>query len=226
MKFNCLVMDPPWSFDDELKQDKTKRGASSNYSVLDNSEIEKINIESIVEKDAILALWTPSSLLDIGFRCINNYGFELKQTWIWVKTKQDPKEILKKNISKVLKNKNHTDKDILNEVDNFDLNDSLNFFMGRTFRQTHEVVLIGTRGKCSKFVQDKSQRSVHIYPAMKKHSEKPEELQNRLEKIFPSFSKRLELFARRQRTNWTCVGNELPPHDDIRDSIIRLNALP
>lgn len=228
MKMNMIVIDSPWSFSDELKQSKTKRGASSNYSVLNNNDIEKLDVKSLVDDDAVIALWVPSSLLESGINCIKNYGFSLKQTWVWVKTKQDPKENLKKNVGKILKKKNFTHKEVLDEIDNFDLNDCLNFFMGRTFRQTHEVALIGTRGKCSKYLKDKSQRSVHIFNSLKKHSEKPEELQDRLEKMFPSFNNRLEIFARRVRNGWHCVGNECPATlgEDVRDSINRLKALP
>ena len=44
----------------------------------------------------------------------------------------------------------------------------------------------------------------------KKHSEKPEEIQNRIEAMFdPNKFDLLEVFARRQRPNWTCAGNEL-----------------
>ena len=41
-----------------------------------------------------------------------------------------------------------------------------------------------------------------------KHSKKPEDLQESLELMFPSYTDRLELFARRERPGWTCVGNE------------------
>jgi len=46
-----------------------------------------------------------------------------------------------------------------------------------------------------------------------------------LEKMFPGEEHhKIELFARRDKTGWTCVGNESPstPGEDIRVSIDRL----
>ena len=99
--------------------------------------------------------------------------------------------------------------------------------MGHCFRQTHELALIGTRGKYTQILQNRSQRSVHISPSLSKHSEKTEELQNRLDIMFPNETK-LEMFARRERPGYTCVGWESPStiKEDIRDSIERLAKLP
>lgn len=50
------------------------------------------------------------------------------------------------------------------------------------------------------------------------HSEKPEYLQDHIEAHFPG--PYLELFARRVRPGWTCLGNECPGDGrDIRDSL-------
>jgi N6-adenosine-specific RNA methylase IME4 len=40
------------------------------------------------------------------------------------------------------------------------------------------------------------------------HSQKPEEIQDRLEQMYPSATK-AEFFARRHRANWDCFGGEL-----------------
>jgi N6-adenosine-specific RNA methylase IME4 len=99
--------------------------------------------------------------------------------------------------------------------------------MGRLFRQTHELVLIGVRGKIYNHLENKSQRSVHFYPATK-HSVKPELLQDMLENMFPADTNLcLELFARRDRKNWICAGNENKSTfgEDIRDSITRLKNM-
>jgi N6-adenosine-specific RNA methylase IME4 len=57
------------------------------------------------------------------------------------------------------------------------------------------------------------------------HSRKPEGFHERLELIYPH-RRYLELFARRDRPNWTCVGNQCPssPGEDIRDSFKRLSS--
>lgn len=198
MKFRVIVADPCWQFSDKISMSSVPRGAAANYPTLTSKTIQELNVQSLAAKDSVLALWCPSSLLPEGLQTVSNWGFDFKQTWIWVKTKHKPKQ-----------------------SDN--LNDSLAFGLGRMFRQTHEIALIGTRGKIYDKLINKSQRSVFIHPATK-HSVKPEGLQDMLDIMFPRVQK-LEMFARRQRDKWICIGNEAPMSlgEDIRDSINRLN---
>jgi N6-adenosine-specific RNA methylase IME4 len=51
-------------------------------------------------------------------------------------------------------------------------------------------------------------RSV-IQAKRRRHSEKPEELQDAIERAYPG-RRYLELFARRQRPGWTCWGDQMP----------------
>ena len=98
----------------------------------------------------------------------------------------------------------------------------LAFGMGRLGRNCHEPCLIGIKGKYTKFLENHSQRNLLMAPPLK-HSQKPESLQDSLELMFPQWNK-LELFARRVRPGWTCIGNECPPtlDEDIRDSLMHL----
>lgn len=84
------------------------------------------------------------------------------------------------------------------------------FGMGRTVRAEHETCIVATRGRPS--VLNHSARSVLVTdfeglsaPAGR-HSEKPEEFYRIVEMLFEG--PRLELFARRQRQGWTCLGDE------------------
>lgn len=54
-----------------------------------------------------------------------------------------------------------------------------------------------------------------------RHSQKPEAIQDRIERLCAG--PYLEIFARRRRPGWTCVGNELDGLD-IRDSLARVAA--
>lgn len=93
--------------------------------------------------------------------------------------------------------------------------------MGHLFRNKHEVALIGTRGQYTKIVKNRAQSTV-LPVEDHRHSQKPESLQDRLELMFDGPF--LELFARRQRPGWTCLGNESPStqDQDIRESIANL----
>src|SRR5690606_1188694 len=163
---------------------------------------------------AILALWVPSSLLEFGMELMKHYGFQQKQTYIWHKTKLKPLKDLKKTIIKSLTsalNSNILTKDLIKDsvnncCDEFENNfsDNINsFYMGRLFRQTHEICLIGiNNNNIYKKLNNKSQRSVSSMPNLK-HSQKPDNLQKSLEVMFPN-NNYLEIFARRQLDGWVC----------------------
>ena len=78
--------------------------------------------------------------------------------------------------------------------------------LGHYFRNAHEFVLVGTKGKAAKLVKDHSIPSWFMAPRGK-HSEKPELLQDMVERLIDG--PYLELFARRKRKGWTCIGDEL-----------------
>jgi N6-adenosine-specific RNA methylase IME4 len=232
MKFNLIISDPAWSFNDKLTMSDVKRGAESQYeSVMTHQDIIDIKVKDIAEDDAVMALWVPSALIDVGLKALENYGFDYKQTFIWVKSKNEPLLKLKKQIKKAFKNNSpDTEKQILDLIDSFDLNDSMKCYLGRVFRQTHEVALIGTRGKVGKDRVNKSQISVFI-GENPKHSEKPYVLHDRLEKMYPTYNKKLELFARREYKDWVVLGNEISTtsslvyNGDLRESIEILKDL-
>jgi N6-adenosine-specific RNA methylase IME4 len=215
--FDVIVADCPWIFQDRLEMSDVKRGAEANYSVLTMEEIKKLQVKDIAATNSVLALWVPSSLLQDGLDVMKAWGFTCKQTHVWVKTKKDSLANFNARARKYLVDKNQAIENI-----EFKLDECLAFGMGRLFRQTHEIVLVGTRGKVSSLVKNKSQRSVHFGP-VNKHSEKPEDLQDMLDLMFPQ-CKKLEMFARRERMGWSCIGNESPTSlgEDIRTSIERL----
>lgn len=97
--------------------------------------------------------------------------------------------------------------------------------MGRLFRQSHELCLIGiNNNNIYKKLSNKSQRSVSFGENLK-HSAKPEHLQDSLELMFPDKElNKIEIFARRQRPKWFCLGNESPMsyNEDIKISLNKL----
>ncbi len=195
MKYDVIVADPPWHFNDGLEKMKTpvRRSAQSQYSTLSINEIQALNVPGLANPTGcMLALWVPSSMLVMGLETMKRWGFTHKQTFIWVK--------MKKDFSK--------EKDI---------NNATRFGMGRLFRQAHEIALIGTSGKSIyPKLKNNSQRSVS-FDLNEGHSIKPGTLQDRLDLMFPDTEK-LEIFARRTRSGWTCIGDGVTGRD-VRDSI-------
>lgn len=226
--FNLVVADPPYSFSDKLRQSNVKRGAGSQYKTMTDKQILGMPVQDIVAKDALMALWVPSSKLQLGMDCLKAWGFVQKQTWVWCKVQNNPLIKLTKRIKKEKKHAKSIDiKDVCDYINNFDINESLAFGMGRYFRNVHELVLIGAKGKITKKIKNKSQRSV-FFGAIGDHSEKPEALQDRLELILPGKAiKKLEIFARRERKNWVCIGNEVKStlNEDIYDSLNNLKCM-
>lgn len=79
------------------------------------------------------------------------------------------------------------------------------FGMGRTVRGEHEVCLIGTRGKPKSLSH--SVRSVfEAQVPGGRHSAKPDEFFDIVESLAPG--PYVELFARRHRPGWVCLGND------------------
>jgi N6-adenosine-specific RNA methylase IME4 len=233
-KFQVIVADCPWSFKDSLKMSDVARGASSNYGTMTISDIQQLPIKDLISPDgSILALWVPSSLLQEGLDTMKTWGFAHKQTYVWVKTKNDALKNLRNLFIDVFKIQDafkaqvsaskfiKSMKTAIKSITNIDkLNETLAFGMGRLFRQTHEICLIGTsNNKIYSSLANKSQRSVSLAPNLK-HSAKPENLQDSLDIMFP-VARKIELFARRVRPGWICLGNEIDGKD-IRDALADL----
>lgn len=82
-----------------------------------------------------------------------------------------------------------------------------------------EICLVGRRGKIP---TPRGSRNVRQFLSSmrEKHSKKPDEIRNRITKMFPT-QNRLELFARQRTENWTAIGFDIDGKD-IRDSIQEL----
>lgn len=234
-QFQIIAADPPWPFGDKLTMSDVARGASANYDVMSITDIKNLPIKDFSDPNGcVLALWVPSSLLQEGMDTMKAWGFAHKQTYVWVKTKKDPFKKIRDifldlwKIHDPFKDKVTPRKFIQNMKKAIQaitgsalLKDTLAFGMGRLFRQTHEFCLIGINSKkIYKHLENKSQRSVSFGENLK-HSAKPEDLQDSLEIMFPKGNK-LELFARRVRPDWTCLGNEICNGEDIRVSLAKL----
>ena len=219
MQAQIIVADFPYSFSDKLAMSDVKRGALANYSTMSNKDLLALPIDQLADPEGcVFALWVPSSLLDFGLEVMEKNGFKLKTSYIWVKVKKQPilervgfKSIL--DHFKKLDNWNWTiaGSTIKKFVDEFSLNNLLSFGMGHLFRNCHEIALIGiNNNKIYKKLENRSQRTVSFEENLK-HSAKPEHLQNSLDLMFPDPKlTRVELFARRSRKGWVCLGNESP----------------
>lgn len=84
--------------------------------------------------------------------------------------------------------------------------------MGRYVRLAHETCMIATRGQGRLFIKDHGIPSIFRAPR-REHSAKPEVFYDIVEKL--AEGPYLELFARRERSGWTCVGDALGSRLDL-----------
>lgn len=211
--FSVIVADPPWTFSDKLSMSKVKRGAEAQYDghVLDVDAIADLfagpNWDLIAE-NANLLLWVPGSLIKSGIKVAEAWGFKVCGVYPWVKTAKFPRKSPRTGKF------------------NFEITKPedvpLAFGMGHTWRHCSEIALDCRKGGIVSLCENKSQRAACLAPNLK-HSAKPEAPQDSLEIMFPESSghRHLELFARRERPGWVCLGNEIDGLD-IREALDRL----
>jgi len=82
------------------------------------------------------------------------------------------------------------------------------FGMGRQVRAEHEIAIIATRGKGAVAVDKAIRSTFEAKVPDGRHSSKPEEFYDIVEKLCPA-GPYVELFARRRRASWLCYGNEV-----------------
>jgi N6-adenosine-specific RNA methylase IME4 len=164
-----------------------QRSADRYYNTMTVDEIKVMGpvIRSLAAKDCALLYWTSGPQNANALDVIRAWGFDYK-TWafVWLKTNAS---------AGIVEVEDLTPK-------------HLHWGTGFTTRANAEVVLLGTRGAPMRLSEDVHQ--IIIAPAIA-HSEKPEEVARRIERLYPC--PYLELFARKPRPAWTTWGNEIPP---------------
>ena len=194
--YRVIVADPPWQFGDKLPG---VRGAESHYECMDVDQLYRLKLPPIAD-DALLFFWRVAAMQEEALAVMHMWGFDLKSEMVWVKTKNG-----------VLEDVADPESDLI--VDENDLA----FGMGRYTRACHEVCLIGTRGKAaSQVVKNHSVRSV-FFAERGEHSAKPEKFYSLVEKLVDGEGPFLELFARKQRAGWTCIGDALGTKLEVID---------
>jgi N6-adenosine-specific RNA methylase IME4 len=196
-KYAAVVADPPVPFAAWGRDTGQKRAAEAHYSTMTWTDLEALGpaIQEATTPDAVLFLWVCQPLLIETIRMAEAWGFTYKtKAFAWVK--------LTTGYCK--------------------------FFTGMGYwtRANTEDVLLFTRGKPKRLRADVKQLVATLeddpynVPTLctqrGKHSEKPEQVQDAIEKLVEG--PYLELFARRQRPNWTCLGNEIDGRD-IREAL-------
>jgi N6-adenosine-specific RNA methylase IME4 len=184
MKFNVILADPPWRYDNEKSNDPRLGGFT--YKSIDLEALKALEVSKVSADDCLLFLWATGPKLPEAFEVIKAWGFTYTtMAFVWVKTYKSKQPITG---------------------------------LGHWTRSSCEYVLLGKRGSPKRISHNVLQLLDDLYEPTfyaeaTRHSVKPEEVQNRIDRLVGPDLKKLELFARRHRQGWTCTGLELDGMD-------------
>lgn len=83
--FKIIYADPPWSYRDKCHAGK--RGAGYKYPVMNTSDIKRLDVQSLADKDCTLFLWATMPMLPDAIEVAKAWGFTYKTVgFVWVKT--------------------------------------------------------------------------------------------------------------------------------------------
>jgi N6-adenosine-specific RNA methylase IME4 len=179
-QFTVIYADNPWEFDNKAARGSVERGG--NYkSTMSVEEMAAMGalVKHHAADNALLFLWCPIAFI------LNGSGVAVARAWGF-----EPKQMFA-----WVKMTNDMEKP--------------RFITGNYFRGAFEPAIVCTRGRATPLIKNKGLPNVLHAPWGKKHSEKPEGVQDMLDKLIPD-GPRVEFFARRFRPGWSCLGNELP----------------
>lgn len=192
MKYDVVLIDPPWPYPNRNKGGSFGLGAIGHYNLMKTEDIiETFSILSeVCSENCAVFIWAVHPKLKELYKCIEElekHKFRYATcAFNWIKTNKDGS--------------------VFKGIGNY------------TASNTEPCFLV-VRGKMP--VSEKLVQSVILHPKMR-HSQKPEQAQDLVERMYPldKYS-HLEVFARRKRDNWKCLGIELDGLD-IRESLRNL----
>lgn len=181
-----LVADPPWEFNDKLPG--KGRGAAKHYSTLSLIDIHEFVRPIDLNRHGKLAIAGAPGQHEVD---LNAYLF------LWRVSSQV------REAYEVIAEWGFEPKTELVWIKKT-VNGNRHFGMGHHLRAEHETCIVATRGRVKPKV--KNIRSTFEAP-VGRHSEKPEAFYEIVEEMCEG--PYVELFARKYRIGWTCLGNEV-----------------
>lgn len=213
MKFGTAIVDPPWSYG----RTKTRGGvradgseytlhgySSEHYEPMSHTDLVELSIGDLV--DGLLLLWTTGPFIPDALGLVSAWGFEYVTTAYWHKASRAPEGHL-----------------LGDPVHGFAFPHKPAYGVGYWLRGDTEPILIAKK-KGSRSYRTKERAT--FVTRTGDHSAKPDVLHEWVERYIQPTQQMplLEVFARRSRPGWTCVGGEAPGYEgqDIRTSLAGL----
>lgn len=191
-KFQICVLDCPWSYYNSEADSKTANGSVLNhYNTLSQKDLCNLPIKNILAKDALVFVWATSSKLHYAIECIEKWGLHFRGVaYVWIKTKQTGEIINGQGVPPTYT------------------------------KPTTEYLLLATQKPQGRPIPIKRYNQAQVVLSPRgKHSEKPEIFYDMIDEMVDSNLLKIDIFARRHREGWTCVGDALQPGFDIREVI-------
>lgn len=85
-KFRVIHADPPWEYDEKRTGGSMSSAAGQKYEELNIDIICNLDIETIIDDDCVLFLWSTVPLIEYGFQVMKAWGFQYKTKYVWLKT--------------------------------------------------------------------------------------------------------------------------------------------
>lgn len=159
---------------------QNKMGAAGKeYSLLSDQQL--LNFRYPLSQRGVLFMWATCPRLDFALQCLHEHGLTYRGVaFVWVKTSRNGEPLGATGVRPSI------------------------------VKPLTELVLAASYVKKGRPMPLASESVVQtVFSRRGRHSEKPEEVQDRIEALYPSASK-AEFFARRHRAGWDCFGDELP----------------
>jgi N6-adenosine-specific RNA methylase IME4 len=184
--YGAIVVDPPSRFSSytsiQSQNPSSRRDNERHYRVAAFDELAALPIRDLAAPSGChMFLWSSGPFLPQALKLIEAWGFKYStRAFTWLKTKRGWDGISPLTAS------------------------DFHIGLGLTTRAQTECVLLGRRGNCRR--QRKDIRELILSPR-REHSRKPDEFYRRVEAYCEG--PYVDLFAREQRSNWDCWGDEV-----------------
>lgn len=204
--FDLIVADPPWNF---ATWSPAGDGKAVPYQTLGQHPMMAWDVGAIASPRAALAMWVTRTHLKVAFELAESWGFpHFSSMWFtWAKrlgSDDQRRETAVRSLHGCTCNPC-----IRKQIDHA-VEDWWAMGTGMTTRANAEFVLGFWRSANDRLPRLDAGVLDLIVAPRQEHSRKPEEMQDRLERLFGDVP-RAELFARRKRNGWACWGNQITP---------------
>lgn len=215
MKFSTTIIDPPWSYARTSKtssspgaeSEKLSGYVDEQYPTMTTEELASLPVGEV--SDNVLLVWATGPFIPAALSLVTAWGFEYVTMAYWHKSSAALEGTLEgRQLDVAFPHKPK-------------------YGVGYWLRgDTEPIILAKKKGSPSY----RTPARATFVTRGGDHSEKPDVLHAWAERylINPTsgqpFGPRLEIFARRKRDGWTCVGNECPGTvgQDVRTSLQNL----